>query len=199
MPLDPSTSPMRPFPRFVSMRRTLAVAVSSALLLVVPGCCRVLHLGWSSGWVSASDYVLAKRAPADARTKAEAGTGDLDRRYCRSACHDPDLSGEVKSCRYRAGRPAAEPPIEPPQMICNCRYGDVQGTVPAPEVVATLPRGEPLAGATCSEACGGVDCQRPEPTCWLTPQPAPPPPAEGEEAIECTYHVRGHCGSPHLT
>jgi len=77
------------------------------LAIAGAGCCKIFHLGWSSGWVEGADFVGRVRATPELVERASPEDGSLDRDACIAACEVLDPPGEFRSCRYRRGPPPA--------------------------------------------------------------------------------------------
>jgi hypothetical protein len=168
------------------------------LAITSTGCCKIIHLGWSSGWVKGAPFVGRVRATPELVARASREDGSLDPDVCRAACEILDPPGELRSCRYRRGRPPALRPYA--QVItCTCKNGQRRGTIPPGVELGRFPEHVPLDRALCRTACDPRSCGVPDPQCYLRTIAQVPAPQPGEEGIECVYWVPGHCGNPRLS
>jgi len=163
------------------------------------GCCKIFTLGWSSGWVSGRQFVGRVRATPELAARASRKDGALDRDTCLEVCGGLDAIGQLRSCRYHKGPPAALRPYRR-ELACSCRYREEHGTTPDGVDLYKLPREFKPDRAFCRAACDAQTCGVPEPACRMKEfSVSPPAPEPGEEGIVCVYWEPGHCGNPRLS
>ena len=119
------------------------------------GCCKIFTLGWSSGWVSGRQFVGRVRATPELAARASRKDGALDRDTCLEVCGGLDALGQLTSCRYHKGPPAALRPYRR-ELACSCRYREEHGTTPDGVDLYKLPREFKPDRAFCRAACAAT-------------------------------------------